>query len=1032
MALIKEYLELTKDYCDKFGENTIVLMQNGAFFEVYGLKDENNFLHGCQIVEFSRICDLNIVDKKSAGDKNVMINNDKVVNAGFKTHLIEKYIKKLQESGFTTVVYEEDEEDDPVSNKKRRSLTGVYSPGTFFSYDPEMITNNTCCIWIETKKPRLKSDKDYIYIGVAQLDIYTGTCSIMEYNQLYINNPCTFDELERFISIYKPSETIIVSNLSDIQLNDIVSYANIQSKLTHYVSLHYSELCKNTIKALNCEKQTYQTQLLNKFYKIADMQTFMSVFNDNVYATQSFCYLLDFIYQHNPNLVYKIAEPKLDNNSDRLILANHSLQQLNIIEDDAYKGKYSSVVKMLNECITPMGKRQFKYNFLKPITDQKYLQNEYDIVEHLLTNFDEYYIFKHLLVQIKDISAILRQIMLLKASPKSMYNLYSAIQSATLLHNYVIENRMLNAYLNDKLCNYNNLLNDIRTVSNYMESVLLLDKCKDIDNIQKIESSFICDGVDIDLDNKIKTLIDSQDQLETCRVYFNSIISQYENSNKKKKPKTKKPMEEDDGKGEGEEEDAKSYVKIHETEKNNFSLIATDRRCKILEETIKKNKSVTLQYKSSHSNKDMQFTLSLELDYNKQSSSNKTITNSQISLLCKNVGTIKVNLIDTVSKVYQNIVRSMQDYQDCLTNISDFITYIDLAYAKTFIANKYNYCKPEIVLSSTNKSFIVAKDLRHCLIEKIQQTELYVANDISIGKSDDNNLDGILLYGTNAVGKTSLIRALGISVVMAQAGLYVPASEYKFSPYKYIFTRILGNDNIFKGLSTFAVEMSELRTILRLADKNSLVLGDELCSGTESISAVSIFVAGVQALTAVDCSFIFATHLHEIIEYDEITSLHNVGMKHMSVIYDKENDCLVYNRKLQDGPGNNMYGLEVCKSLGLPKEFLENAHNIRMKYHPESGSVLDLKSSPYNAKHIAGGMCEKCNIHPAVDVHHLIYQNEADEKGIIKKKDLGLTFNKNHKANLTNLCEKCHDEIHKTGKKYKRTKTTIGIVVEEI
>jgi DNA mismatch repair protein MutS len=226
--------------------------------------------------------------------------------------------------------------------------------------------------------------------------------------------------------------------------------------------------------------------------------------------------------------------------------------------------------------------------------------------------------------------------------------------------------------------------------------------------------------------------------------------------------------------------------------------------------------------------------------------------------------------------------------------------------------------------------------------------------------------------------------------------------------------------------------MSELRTILRLADKNSLVLGDELCSGTESISAVSIFVAGVQALTAVDCSFIFATHLHEIIEYDEITSLHNVGMKHMSVIYDKENDCLVYNRKLQDGPGNNMYGLEVCKSLGLPKEFLENAHNIRMKYHPESGSVLEQKSSPYNAKHIAGGMCEKCNIHPAVDVHHLIYQNEADEKGIIKKKDLGLTFNKNHKANLTNLCEKCHDEIHKTGKKYKRTKTTIGIVVEEI
>ena len=344
----------------------------------------------------------------------------------------------------------------------------------------------------------------------------------------------------------------------------------------------------------------------------------------------------------------------------------------------------------------------------------------------------------------------------------------------------------------------------------------------------------------------------------------------------------------------------------------------------------------------------------------------------------------------------------------------------------------------EIIIESTgkfkseNKSFIRATDLRHCLIEKIQQSELYVANDINIGNSNESNniLDGILLYGTNAVGKTSFIRALGISVIMAQAGLYVPASSYHYSPYKYIFTRILGNDNIFKGLSTFAVEMSELRTILRLSDKNSLVLGDELCSGTESISAVSIFVAGVQQLAAINCSFIFATHLHEIITYDEITSLHNVGMKHMSVIFDKENDRLIYNRKLQDGPGNNMYGLEVCKSLNLPQDFLTSAHNIRMKYHPETSSILAQKSSRYNAKHITGGLCEKCKLNVAVDVHHLMFQNEADTSGTITKK--GLTFKKNNKANLMNLCQKCHDETHKSDKKYKRTKTTKGTTLEEI
>lgn len=126
---------------------------------------------------------------------------------------------------------------------------------------------------------------------------------------------------------------------------------------------------------------------------------------------------------------------------------------------------------------------------------------------------------------------------------------------------------------------------------------------------------------------------------------------------------------------------------------------------------------------------------------------------------------------------------------------------------------------------------------------------MYVTNDIRLGKensgtSDNEEFDGMLLYGTNAVGKTSLIKSIGISIIMAQAGLYVPCESLLFSPYHSIYTRILGNDNIFKGLSTFAVEMTELRTILRMADKNSLILGDELCSGTESDSALSIFTCG--------------------------------------------------------------------------------------------------------------------------------------------------------------------------------------------
>ena len=383
---------------------------------------------------------------------------------------------------------------------------------------------------------------------------------------------------------------------------------------------------------------------------------------------------------------------------------------------------------------------------------------------------------------------------------------------------------------------------------------------------------------------------------------------------------------------------------------------------------------------------------------------------------------------DILTRTYFHFLRQIELFQEEINAIVDFVTTIDVIFAKAEIAKKYNYCKPTLV--QADKSFVNAKNMRHCLIEHLQQNELYVSNDISLGDKNTNtntNTDGILLYGTNAVGKTSFIRSLGISVIMAQSGLYVPCSSFHFKPYKYIFTRILGNDNIFKGLSTFAVEMSELRTILRLADNNSLVLGDELCSGTESISAVSIFVAGIQDLHKKGSSFIFATHLHEIIHYDEIQNIgSSVLLKHMAVIYDREKDVLIYDRKLRDGPGDNMYGLEVCKSLNLPEDFLINAHNIRMKYNPVSNSILSLKPSHFNAKKIVG-MCERCNVKMGSEVHHLQHQKEANEEGVIENIENSMYFQKNNIANLLALCDDCHTQIHKEGGMHKKVKTSKGI-----
>jgi DNA mismatch repair protein MutS len=361
-----------------------------------------------------------------------------------------------------------------------------------------------------------------------------------------------------------------------------------------------------------------------------------------------------------------------------------------------------------------------------------------------------------------------------------------------------------------------------------------------------------------------------------------------------------------------------------------------------------------------------------------------------------------------------------------------FVSAMDMIQNRCHVARKYKYCRPEIdtaapttATTTASGSFVRATGIRHCLIERINEEECYVSNDISLGCGGDG--EGMLLYGTNAVGKTSLIRAIGLAVIMAQAGFYVPASAFVYRPYRAIMTRILGNDNLFKGLSTFVVEMSELRVILRMADANTLVLGDELCSGTEIDSAISIFVAGLQHLYRAGASFIFATHLHEIAGYSEIREMApRLRLAHMRVFYDKSQDTLVYDRKLQDGAGESMYGLEVCRSLHLPDDFLENANQIRIKYRgvsaktPTASIVDDAAPTRYNAAKLRR-LCELCHKARGTETHHLQHQESADADNFIGH------IHKNHPANLASICEDCHREIHATGVEHVKVKTGKGV-----
>ena len=161
--LIKDYLKKTQEYKKEYGENTIILMQVGAFFEVYGLQDKNGIITGSNIKEFCNECDL------ATPPKHVTIEKKQVIMAGFRDYQLEKYLNKLQEMGYTTIVYTQDVQAPNTT----RSITGIYSPGTYFSNDTKTLSNNTLCIWIQTT--RMNSlEKEQIHVGLSSVDIYTG------------------------------------------------------------------------------------------------------------------------------------------------------------------------------------------------------------------------------------------------------------------------------------------------------------------------------------------------------------------------------------------------------------------------------------------------------------------------------------------------------------------------------------------------------------------------------------------------------------------------------------------------------------------------------------------------------------------------------------------------------------------------------------------------------------------------------------------------------------------------------------------
>lgn len=989
LSMHHEYFYYSEELKKEYGEKSVVLLQCGGFFEVYGLRDPTtNEVVGSSIVDVAKLFGFVVSEKKNSIEyENKQMN---VLMAGLPMYSLDKNIPKLVMNGYTVAVYIQEKEDKVIT----RRLDQIYSQGTFISNDlnnSDHLSNNTMCIWIERHKQFTKKiKKDIIVYGASVLNVFSGELYMIENELPYEMMITTFDELERFTTTYNPNEVIFIYDHEDDSISKnikkIVQYSGVVTENVHFIHA-------NDKKAEKCKTQVYAKEIITNVYDLYLYES-CNEFTQYLLATQSMCFLIDFIQRHNKRLIEKIRPPQFNNVSTNIILANHTLTQLNILHNGQQKGstKLSSVLSFLNSCKTSIGRRLFEYHLTHPTNDEKWLENEYSVMESVLqekTNgLDE---IRKLLGNIRDIEKMFRQLVMQIMTPNMIYLFYDSI----LNFKEVIEkikNKKVFSYLGvENLAKNNNkILNILNKLITFVNSKLDIERCKNINTIHSFSENIIQDGLNSELDNLCNMLSQHNENLCEIKDFFNVKLFT---------------------------EGVDSFVKIHETDKKSISLRTTKSRAEKIKAQLK-------SYQQNKNNSDTVVNIS-KIEFIKVTANEIEIREPGIVSHCKSIEKHTILRNEKIVEIYKEVLKELEkDYCNEINDIGKWIGKVDVLYNKVYLSTKYNYTKP-ILKSDNEKSFFNAKELRHCLIEQIQEDEIYVSNDISLGAKEQ---DGVLLYGTNAVGKTSLIRSIGVTLIMAQSGMYVPCSMFTYKPYNAIFSRILGNDNLFKGLSTFAVEMSELRTILNLCDENSLILGDELCSGTEIDSALSIFVAGLQYLNEKKSSYIFATHFHEIVDYDEINEMKNIHLKHLEVSFDYEKDCLVYDRKLREGSGPRTYGLEVCKSLYMKNEFIEKAFALRNKYFPDNQSILENEKSKYNTSKVRG-KCEICEKAMGTEIHHLQEQKDADKNGFISY------FHKNHKANIVSICKKCHNEItykKKEGpKEKKRTSNGVKLIYEQ-
>ncbi len=887
---------------------------------------------------------LNIqLTRKSKAVLENSVNNPLL--AGVPAVSLDRYLSRLIATKKYTIIVVKQKGEMP---NVKRYVANIISPGTNFEYLSEPSENNIVSLLID--------ENSGIYsVGYAAIDVSTGKTICNEIHSTRDDKTYALDEAFNLLQTYSTSEVIITLEGREID----------QAWLIHYLelgSLHHSVNTKRF-------KISFQNEL---FTRIFEINSFLSAieFLDlerHPYTTEALTILIDFIIEHDESIIEKMNKPQFLGSNRYMYIGNNAMEQLSVISRDPSD---ITLLDLIDKTSTAFGKRLLKERLLNPICDKALLEERYSLTELLLPSINR---FETHLKQIYDLERIARRIKLRKLHPVELTYISMSLESILKL-------------LDDAHANgleiEGNLFDETREMLGVLNDTFELDICARF-RIEQINDNIFKDGIYPAIDTIIKTQQKEVDKMDSVASHVEALFEK----DKLFSGSTR-------------------YTTVGYMESEGYYINLTKNRFTLIEKSLK-DSFVTID-KQHHFFKDFHYKYL------------KNAVKVQAPLFEEITRAYETSQVKLVSLVKQRYIESLDVLENRFSLLLDkliaFIANIDVAISNAKCSKQMNLTRPII----EDGNFYEAIALRHPIIEANDERGIYIPNDVFLGEnnstkhnhitlnaSDEEDVLGVLLYGINSSGKSSLMKSIGLSVVLAQAGFYVPAVELRFGLYDKLFTRIVSKDNLYKGLSTFSVEMMELKNIFNRADERSLILGDEISQGTETESALAIVSSAILKLISLKSTFIFATHLHQLGGIPQLQDLKHLIFLHLGIHYDESNDTLIYNRLLQLGRGDSLYGLEFAKSLHMDKEFLQMAQTIRENLNHSTSNIKKLsrqKSSKYN-KDLYLSRCALCDA-SVEDVHHISAQKNANSDGQIDH------FHKNHKYNLIPLCKKHHNLVH--------------------